>query len=704
MSVDGDVLPVRTKSVALGHEGARTQFLVDLLSASNAASTPHRRKLKYQVAGRALCQEGFRRALGISRKKLRRAIESFRRGLLPPAHTRAHVDHPNLKSDAVFGWLSQYFDSVCDDVPTADGVHRVMTFWRSWPGIHALFAAQFKAEHAQSPLRFKPPSFPVFERVRLEHFGSVKRPTKGSQPSCTVCIAISSELERGDERNRAALLRQLREHSERHQRQRRDTQAEIDAELASGKALVVRFDYMSGAQVPHYRRPPKVNFALCCCARALAVLIRSLQTLARKQPLDIRIGGAYVQGSDQQHNGLYLVMQLTSVLKDGNTVATLLHEIVSHARLPDHEHLVLSFDNAVAEGKNIVIIALAVLWVSLGWFARVRILNLLPGHTHNFLDALFSHVQRAVCSCTIASMADVASAMATAFTSPALQPKVLVLHRSWDWRALFEGKLEPMAGHSVPLSFSIEKVPSLPASTPARVMVRDLSSDPWYGLERTDRPIDVLDRLPRGSLHSVPLNPLARSLDSAQLQDCVRTALRHQLLHGPEADELLRIIEQGTSGAMQTSAAEDGHAGKPAYLQRPGTDDRVAVRLIASPPTSLQPPPSPSSAARGAAQRPAPPPVPLFHKPRVSVITHRKHKLKPLREAAEREQSERKAAPASGSGSASTAAVPAATSSAACVRSSPRRQSPSPSPAPSPKPPMVSWDQIDDEMDEDYEG
>ena len=710
LPIDDIVLPIRTKYVALAHEAQRMTFLVDLICALNPlAPTSSRRKLRFGLGGRSLCEEGFRRGLGIGRKKLRKAINMFRgASLLPPAHTHTLTDHASLQSDAVFGWLTQYFKTVCDDVPTAAGVRRVMTFWRSWPDVHALFASQFRAEHGA---QFKPPSFTVFERVRLDHFHDVVRPAKGTQPACTVCVAITAELERGDERNRSALLRQLHEHGTTQHVQRRDTQAELDAELATGKALAARFDYMSPANVPHYRRPPKVHFCALLYSDGSFFVV---QVLARKRPLDVRVAGAYVQGSDKAHNGLYIILHLTSILKDGNTVATLLHEVISHARLPHHEHLVLSFDNAVAEGKNFVILALAVLWVSLGWFTRVRILNLLPGHTHNYLDALFSHVQNAVRTQTIASLADIVDAISkSSFHDPLLQPKVYILNRSWDWRRLFGEHVLPLAGHSVPLGFSIEHVPSLPPSEPARMLVRDLSTDQWLGLERSQDPIDVLKQLPRGRLFSVPLCSVARSLDMDELHDCVRTAERHSLLHKKEAEDLRRVISDGTFGAVTTgTGADDGLPGVPGYIQRPDTNDRVAVRVITGPPTSLQPPVRPADAAAAAPAAP-PPPVPIFFKPRVSVITHRKHKLKAMREAAEQQQAAAKAGGGGSSGpSSASASLSAAASSAATTTPSTRvtrskTPSPSPSaksPSPSLKPPMVRWEDVDDEMDESMEG
>jgi hypothetical protein len=721
------VLPLRTKYCALGHEQPRTDFIVDLILATNPGGSSAR-KLKWLLLG-VDCKRGFRKILGISQKKLRRAVQQFRAGrLLPPVHGSTATAHATPQADAAFGYLTHYFAAVCDDVPSARGVQRIMTMYRSWPEVNRDCVREFTANHAASPLKFKSPSYAVFERVRLRDFGNVVRPRKGSQPSCTVCVSIGAERERCSDQDRAALNEQMAKHAAAHLAERKGVQAEIDAALAAGNTLVCRIDYTSSALLPHFRLTPKVWISLCRRPHFCLPNLFLLQVLSRKQAIEVRVSGLYVQGGEEPNNGLYLVLHLNSIAKDGNALCTQLFQVISNARLAKHTELLLSFDNAPGEAKNAAVIALCVLIVSLSWFQRVRIVNLLPGHTHNVLDAFFSHIQRALSTHTIVSVADIVDALSHAFSAAPLKPKLIVLQQSLDWWSFFEPCLRPIAGHSTPLGFSFETVApvsfsvpasaavsalsgaavesSASASAPARMLLRDGAQKPWLGLERTAQPIEVLTELPRGLPKALPLNrPIAE--EAKAQEETIATALKHLLLHQAEAAELVRIVREGTLGAVAVAASShDSGVGVAAKVARPGTDNTFSVRLIAERPNSLQPPPMRASAAPAAVAKPKPP-VPIFFKPRVSVITHRKHKLKQLREEAEKAEAaaERQSAAGAGAGSGSgatpqsvsaAAAVAQERKSPAPVRKSPRTTKPSQSPTA-----MVGWDSIDDEMDED---
>jgi hypothetical protein len=414
-------------------------------------------------------------------------------------------------------------------------------------------------------------------------------------------------------------------------------------------------------------------------------------------PIEVKICGAFVQGSSK-HSGLTLFVHSNAICKDSNVVATELWEVITKARETRHKHLVLSFDNAAGEGKNQYVLAFCALLVSLNWFETVEIHALEPGHTHSYLDALFSHVQRAKRERPLCSVADVVDALSHSFSADPLKPVVVLLERAWDWMRYFDGHTKQLHGQKVPLGFRFF-VPAGSRDQLARMLVRDNSQGQWLGYERQATPIEVLTSLPRRDLHVLPLRSATAS-EQASLVDTVKTALRHALIAQVEADEMLRIISEGTLGAKPVvPAANDTGIGHAATVERPGKNS-VGVRLIAQPPRSVQPLPASRSAAAAAAPAPKPP-VPLFFKPRVAVITHKAHRLKPLREAAESKAS---ASSGSGSGSAAqtgsmSAAAPMALEpvSPSPTRASPRTERRTPTRHGA----MVDWENIDDDDDDD---
>ena len=299
------------------------------------------------------------------------------------------------------------------------------------------------------------------------------------------------------------------------------------------------------------------------------------------------------------------------------------------------------------------------------------------------------------------SVTDVVDALTHAFKDERLQPTITVLEAASDWSAFFASSLETIAGHSQPLGFRFARVESGPHA-PVRMFVRDNSKGEWLGYRRTSEPIVVLKSLPRGNLKALP--PLEGKDKDAQTH-AVEVALSKHLIEQLEADELKRIIAEGTLGAQPLEVAPSSGSAdiaKCAKITRPRKaeylepGDKFAVRLIDGPPRSVQPPPAARAARSAAASKP---PVPLFYKPRVSLITDKPSELKRLREAAEREVAAREsgastAAPSSAPSSA--AAAPASVSAAAQRKSpSPRRASRR-TPVPR-RSPLVPWDNIDED-------
>lgn len=366
-----------------------------------------------------------------------------------------------------------------------------------------------------------------------------------------------------------------------------------------------------------------------------------------------------------------------------------------------------------------------------GLVESVEIHMLEPGHTHNYLDALFSHLQCAKRQHTLCSVADLVDALQHAFSAERLKPNIVILERAFDWIKYFTPHIDTLAEHAKPLGFKFCKV-GADADAAVRMYWRDNSKGAWLGLDATPTPIPVIKQPPRGELRLVPLGQFTQA-DRAVLEDTVNTATRKMLLDavkdteteqktqasrkgksekaentdGPEAKELERIVAECTLGVkLLPASSSDDNVGVSGEIARPGRNQSFAVRVIAQPPRSVQPPP-PSRARAAAATKP---PVTLFWKPRVAIVTNKKGKLRQLRGARERELAGQTAS----SGSASASAASASTSgsgsraaderkSPAPVRSSPRAaaaRSQTPSPAQS-QSTMVNWDSVDDEMSEE---
>lgn len=261
------VLKLRNDYVGHARERERARFIVDILSASaspecSLSKSKHKHKHCISLLGHRLCMDGVRRVLGCSKDKFWRAVKEWHRSSgLPPPQASTGTAKPALQSDWVFGWLTNRFELVCDDVPTCKGTMRVLPFFQKWRELYTDMLKDFDDQHAQSPIDARRPSFFTFQSVRHAHFSNVVRPRKATQrlPVCTVCVGIANARERSDAASRKKLNEQMAKHAAAHVTERRALQAEIQRRITAGDTLIIRIDYTTSAFLPHFVRPPKVR-------------------------------------------------------------------------------------------------------------------------------------------------------------------------------------------------------------------------------------------------------------------------------------------------------------------------------------------------------------------------------------------------------------------------------------------------------------
>ena len=360
------------------------------------------------------------------------------------------------------------------------------------------------------------------------------------------------------------------------------------------------------------------------------------------------------------------------------SVSTLIFEVLRWCKEPQVKQALVILDNAGGEGKNETVLCVLNTTVWYDWYAEIGLRNLFPGHAHSYLDALFSHLQRAMRWKTMCSLADLADALSHALSKEPLRPILCVLERAVDWTDYLSKVMRGVHGHSGPLEFRVFRSATLPDS-PARMLSRTTSELPWEGVDRGNEPIELMTALPRGLPKLKPLR-LYSAEDAAAVRETIHAAENRKLplIHVEEAEALRKIVSDGDSGVrMPSPHADDGKLGVAGHLRRPGTNTDIAVRVIAKTPRTLQAPsgfPIPESAASAA---PAKAPVPLFYQPRVSVISYSAAtatKLKALAQA----ESDAKDTASAGSGSAMSSASinppPSASASATAPATAPSRR------------------------------
>lgn len=126
-------------------------------------------------------------------------------------------------------------------------------------------------------------------------------------------------------------------------------------------------------------------------------------------------------------------MHTHAVRKDADSVSSLVFDVLTWAREPQIKRALVIVDNAGGEGKNETVLCTLNTLVWYDWFTEVGMRNLFPGHAHSYLDALFSHLQRAMRWQTMCSLADLADALSQAIKKKGLAPVVCMMEQAVDW-------------------------------------------------------------------------------------------------------------------------------------------------------------------------------------------------------------------------------------------------------------------------------
>ena len=117
-------------------------------------------------------------------------------------------------------------------------------------------------------------------------------------------------------------------------------------------------------------------------------------------------------------------------------------------KLPRHFHL--QMDNSAKDNKNQTMIAFASELVKRGIFETVTLCFLMPGHTHEDIDAVFSRVSTRISHREIMTLLGL---MAETWECEAVHPVPYLIQEVADYKDYIKEFVKPIKGQSVPMAF-----------------------------------------------------------------------------------------------------------------------------------------------------------------------------------------------------------------------------------------------------------
>ena len=122
---------------------------------------------------------------------------------------------------------------------------------------------------------------------------------------------------------------------------------------------------------------------------------------------------------------------------------------VREGRTPS-KHLQIQADNCFRENKNKTVFGFASLLVHYGIYQTVTISMLIPGHTHEDIDQMFSTLSKYYWSHSLHSLKDIKEFVKSAYKDPSKTPDVYIMSWIWNFREFFESHLSRITNHSKP--------------------------------------------------------------------------------------------------------------------------------------------------------------------------------------------------------------------------------------------------------------
>lgn len=144
--------------------------------------------------------------------------------------------------------------------------------------------------------------------------------------------------------------------------------------------------------------------------------------------------------------------------------------------------LFLAFDNCWRENKNSTLMYYLALLFDLGWFSEVQVHFLVKGHTHNWVDRMFSFISRALMDGEFHTPDDLVRAMEDCKGTEIGVGNVTIMNAIADVPRWIKDATYGLSGHSLATGFLITR-----DDDGVRLQFQSSSGSAWFDIDNADR-------------------------------------------------------------------------------------------------------------------------------------------------------------------------------------------------------------------------
>jgi hypothetical protein len=374
---------------------------------------------------KCLCINAFKSLFGISDYKFQQCLSTLH---LPSIHGNALKSKIKPYENTLNIWFSNLISQYCDFFPSNDHLYLPTYFSRTY--VHELASAEVLQKNGHEL------SYTVFRTFWKTKYSNIKIPKNFRMGQCDFCLEIRRKKLAGY--NKLQLNEFIQEHNKLHSSMREYcTKLRQKASIKPFEIMYIMYDGKQADRWPHIVPLPK-----------------DTQTLPR-----IRVSIYGISNFSEKLTHFYFFFPHWE--SGANVSITILYDHILRSFLTmKHKRpatLIIQADNCVKEAKNKSVFSFAAHLVYFEWFKKIKILCLIPGHTHDLIDQEFATWATALFRLCIESLHAFPQFMKQAFKNGSKSYYFTMIRQMFDWMQYFETITTDFSNHTEARMFKFYK-------------------------------------------------------------------------------------------------------------------------------------------------------------------------------------------------------------------------------------------------------
>ncbi|KAL3682469.1 hypothetical protein R1sor_000491 [Riccia sorocarpa] len=350
-----------------------------------------------------VCRKAFKIVFSVGNNRLQRMrLEDKHHAALNTV-----VRQPSAHALILLEWLDSFFLSHCERQPGDGKYHLPNNFTKKEVYDH------YKTDMSQmqSVLQYS-----SFKRYWLKYYPLVTIPTTNKFSVCDFCELYKTKRDKAVTKlEKAEAIEALQLHRKQQAEERATAGRRRWKALDTPKdCAYIQIDGMDQKKtaLPHFSKQPK-----------------SVDGAAL---VGVHLVGAMVFHGKMQTRAF---LTYNNIKSDSNLTITVLHKILLEWEGPLPPTMYLQLDNTVRENKNNILFAYLAMLLDRNIFSKIKLGFLLVGHTHDFVDQMFSHFSQALRRENAFTMSRLRSVIQNSYDP---KPITSVILQTWDFKNFIE--------------------------------------------------------------------------------------------------------------------------------------------------------------------------------------------------------------------------------------------------------------------------